>query len=895
MLPLRKFNNNMKLHFNIEYNTNWGEILTINLRYMRNDNKIRSLKLVMNTDDGTHWNSEANINPQGKQKDVKWFEYTYQLCKDEEILRREWNAVPRKYMAEQNADYVMHDQWRDFPLPYHLYTSAYSVVKKEKNDESHDIVDVPIFGNTIIFRVSAPQLQEGERLALLGNQPALGDWNVSRYLPLQKCGKYEWALSVSADILRFPIEYKYVVIDELNNVLKAWEEGDNRVFDIPRREKNAPGDNLSTPVVNVVYNEALRICESQWKIAGVSVPLFSLRSDNSCGVGDFGDLRRFVDWCAQCGLHVIQLLPLNDTLRTGKWNDSDPYGIVSSFALHPHYADITSIGVIKDDKLMTQFRRQIRELNSLPQYDYEKVHLVKTSYLHKLFAQQGAIDLEDSDCKAFAEDNLDWIEEYSHYCAIHNEEMPIKYYVWLQWHLHKQLLNVSNYARSKGIILKGDLPIGIMRDGIDFLNNQEFFNADRNMGTPPDHDNLVGTNWNFPTYNFKALLGDKGLLWWKRRIKWLEQYFDAIRIDHILAFFRMWTINMDAVWGVLGHFTPSLPLSTDEIAYYGMQFRKEFMTLPFINDTIISRYFGVHAQYVKDNFLIRKKYGMYALRSEVSTQKLVEEHFRGASDEASLWIRDSLMRLIANVLFVEDENNPAMYHPRIHAYNEPVFMALSDEEREAFMRLYNNYYYERHEMLWRNNAQSLLSILFGDTKMLLCAEDLGMLPACVGEVLSQQRILSLEIQTLPKYLGEEFTHLSQNPVRSVCSFSTHDMAPLRLWWQENPSKAQRYYTSVMMREGSAPNAITPQLAEEIIARHIYSPSMLCIMQIQDYMAMDTNPRQNALPLSSERINQPADPYNRWQYRMPYSIETLAQNKVLCTKILNMTKHSKRNA
>lgn len=894
MLPLRKFTDEMRLGFNIEYNTNWGETLSVELRYMRSDNKIRSLMLTMNTEDGTMWHLDTQLNIQGKHLRIMWFEYTYHLCKGEEILRTEWNQVPRRYCANNMSDYILHDQWRDYPLPYHIYTSAYSIINNEKHVSTPEIVDVPLYGNTIIFRVAAPQIQQGECLAILGNQPSLGEWNISRFLPMQRCGKYDWVLSVNADVLNYPIEYKFVVIDELNKELKQWEDGENRSFSLSQSEQLQLRDGMSTPQTTVLYADSLRICEQQWKSAGVAIPLFSLRSEYSCGVGDFGDLKRFVDWCSSCGLRIIQLLPVNDTFHSGKWSDSDPYSIVCSFALHPHYADLEAMGVISDDKLMTQYRRQIRELNSLPIYDYEKVHLVKTSYLHRLFEQQGEKDLQDQDCIDFAEENKDWLVPYSEYYSLHSEDKPLQYHVWLQWHLHHQLADTAKYARAHGIVLKGDLPIGISRDGVDFALHPSFFIQDRSMGTPPDRENITGSNWNFPVYDFKAILSKEGQDWWQRRLRWMEQYFDVIRIDHILAFFRMWTVKEDFVWGVLGHFTPSMPLSVDEIAYYGLQFRKDFMTQPFINDTIVSRYFGVHAQYVKDTFLIKLKYGMYALRSEVSTQQLVMQHFRGATDEASLWIRDSLMRLITNVLFIEDEEHASMYHPRIHAYNEPVYTALGDDEREAFMRLYHNYYYDRHEFMWRNNAQHLLSVLFGSTRMLLCAEDLGMLPQCVSDVLSQQRILSLEIQTMPKHLGEEFTHLSQNPVRSVCTISTHDMSPLRLWWQENQARAQRYYTTVMLREGRAPEHITPQLAEEIIARNIYSPSMLCIMQIQDYLAMDTTPRTDSQPISAERINIPSDPYNRWQYRMHVTIEKLANNKVLCSKIKNMTKHSKRN-
>ena len=434
------------------------------------------------------------------------------------------------------------------------------------------------------------------------------------------------------------------------------------------------------------------------------------------------------------------------------------------------------------------------------------------------------------------------------------------------------------------------------RESVETREHPELFHLDSQTGAPPDAFTALGQNWGFPTYNWES--GDRnresgGLVtWFRYRLQHLSQYFDALRIDHILGFFRIWEIPEDAVDGLLGHFSPALPLTIGEIEYFGLPFRKELFTRPFINDRLIDRLFGIHAQYVRDNFLVRKAYNLYDLREEVATQRKVMEVFADRRDESSLWIRDGLMRLVSNVLFVEDPRQSEMYHPRIGVVNEPIFEALSNEDKDAFLRLYNNYFYQRHSIFWGQQALKRLPAILKDSRLLICGEDLGMLPDCVEPVLDQLRILTLEIQQMPKQQGFEFAHLEANPYRSVCTISTHDMSPLRLWWQESPERRQRFYVTMLQKEGRAPEQLPAHLAEEIIARHLYCPSMLCILQLQDWLAMDGELRSKN-PLE-ERINVPSDPYNRWKWRMHITIEQLIAAERYNNKLKTMITRSKRS-
>ena len=905
----------MKLKFSIQYGTQWGENLYVCITYRSNDGTEKSSRLMMLTADGWHWELEVSAL-ESRHHPISSFSYYYQVEDAEEhVLRREWTVIPRCYYFDSSKNYVLADQWREIPLQYHLYTNAYLTTTHRVRDEEVEALRVPLYRKTILFRVSAPQLLKGQSLAVIGNHPALGSWNTARYLKMEYIGRYEWLLSVNVDAVFLPIEYKYVVIDDATHTLLNWEEGDNRTT-----EGMLPPDQTQIPdgTVLVAYGESLRLKEQMWRAAGVVVPVFSLRSEHSYGVGDFGDLRRMVDWAVATGMKAIQLLPVNDTTASHSWSDSYPYNIVSAFALHPHYIDLEALGKLKSKAKMTAYHRQRQELNALSYSDYEAVDRVKSAYVREFFEEKGQQTLDSKEFKQWFAENQDWLEPYAKWIAGPSDTAEQIYF--LQYNLHLQLKAAADYAREKGVFIKGDVPIGVNRKSVETATHPELFHLNSQTGAPPDNFSLNGQNWGFPTYNWDSslrfpvfslqmnttagseVLASKSsvnrkpstvniITWFHKRLRWMEQYFDAIRIDHVLGFFRIWEIPLDAVFGLLGHFSPSLPMTVGEIEYFGLPFRKDFFTRPFINDRVLERLFGMHAPYVRDNFLILRSYGLYDLKAEFDTQKKVRDFFEGKGDENSLWIRDGLYRLISNVLFLEDPEQPEMYHPRIGVFNEPVYEALNNDEKDAFLRLYNNYFYQRHNFFWGDQAMHRLTDVFGDSRMLCCAEDLGMLPDCVAPVLDSLRILTLEIQSLPKQSGYEFTHLDGNPYRSVATISTHDMSPLRLWWEESPERTQRYYVTMLQKQGRAPEHLPAHLAEEMIARHLYCPSMLCLLSLQDWLAMDSelrskNPRE-------ERINVPSDPYNRWKYRMNLTIEELLKADKSNNKVRTMIQRSKR--
>ncbi len=879
----------MKLKFAIQYGTQWGENLYVAITYTSKDAKEKVRRLPMMTEDGWHWELETSA-VESRQHPVESITYYYYVADaDGNEQRREWTGVPRTYYFDATKNYIMPDLWREVPLQYHLYSKACQVTSGLSSGDALCVQRVPLYRKTIIFRVSAPQIRQGQSVAILGSHPALGSWNPARYLRMEPIGLCEWLLSVNVDAILMPLEFKYVIVDDATHGLVAWEEGDNRTVEgmLPP-EQNAVPDGT----VLVVYGESLRVKEEIWRAAGVAIPVFSLRSSHSCGVGDFGDLRLLVDWAVATGMKVIQILPVNDTTAARSWSDSYPYNIVSAFALHPQYLDLHALGPLRNKKYMTVFLRQQNELNAMNYTDYEAVQRVKFDYIRVLYEERGQQTLDSREFKLWYEENQDWLVPYAEWLAskpsVNSKPLSVNIVYFTQYHLHLQLKGAADYAREHGVVLKGDVPIGVNRDSVETATHPDLFCLDASTGAPPDNFSQNGQNWGFPTYNWES---KEIVPWFQKRLKWMEQYFDAIRIDHVLGFFRIWEIPTDAIFGLLGHFSPALPMTQGEIEYFGLPFRKDLFTRPLINDRVLQRLFGLHVPYVREHFLIPRSYGLYDLKSEYDTQQKICEAFEGKGDENSLWIRDGLYRLVSNVLFLEDKRQPEMYHPRIGAWLDPVYEALTAEEKDAYMRLYNNYFYQRHNLFWGATAMRRLSEVFGHTRMLCCAEDLGMLPDCVAPVLDALRILTLEIQSMPKQSGFEFTHLDGNPYRSVATVSTHDMPPLRLWWEESPERTQRYYVSMLQKQGRAPEHLPAHLAEEIIARHLYCPSMLCILSMQDWLAMDTELRSKHP--RDERINVPSDPYNHWKYRMHLPLEDLIAATKYNNKVRTMIQRSKR--
>jgi 4-alpha-glucanotransferase len=794
----------MKVLFNLEYQTIFGEELMLNVLSGEGETK----RYKMGTVNGKDWSCEWSSNA----KDGKVLDYYYSVFSAGRLARQEWIVAPHRleWTAFSGNRCRVYDHWLDIPEDAYLYSSAFTdcVEARERRPSTEVRYD-----RTVCLKVRAPQLRGNERLALLGAGDALGNWEAKYALEMTEHACNEWAIMLDAEKLPPLLEFKFVGLDDAVDVTPLWEEGDNRRVMLPEMKK---GD--------VVVYELSQAYFSiyPWRGAGTVIPVFSLRSEGSFGVGDFGDLQRIVDWCDKTSQRVLQVLPVNDTNSTHTWQDSYPYNSISIYALHPQYCDFRQLPELKDSTQKEHFETLRKELNALPQIDYERMFAAKLDYLHAVFEQEWTATQRCAAYKTFFEQNKEWLVPYAAFCYYRDfygtatfsawpaeatleatqtrtfkDKKTLQFWYFVQYHLDRQMQAAHAYARVHRVVLKGDIPIGISRDGVEAWVEPRYFHLDGQAGAPPDPFSADGQNWGFPTYDWDEMLKD-GCSWWVRRFRKMAEYFDAYRIDHVLGFFRIWEIPVPEKSGLMGQFSPALGMSREEIEGYGIY---------------------------------------------------------GHDD-----------------LFLVDHRRNDRWHPRIAVQYQEAYQHLSEEEKHRFNRLYNDYFYRRNNQYWYQEAMKKLPLLTQATRMLTCAEDLGMVPDCVPWVMNELRILSLEIQSMPKEQNLRFGQLERNPYRSVDTISTHDMPTLRQWWDEDYGRTQDYFTNILHRSEPAPHPLPGWLAKDIVGRHLLCPSMLCLLSLQDWLSIDEHLR---LPdAGAERINIPANPRHYWRYRMHLTIEQL---------------------
>ncbi len=890
----------MTVQFNIEYKVMFGEQIVVNIQTEEGE-----LKLPLETTDGERWACDWCV-----ESPEKSYTYYYSVEREGRAVKTEWLMIKHQLdvNARKAAVYTLYDHWKAMPEDAYFYSSAFTDCINHQVPQEMK----PETGSKIVrLIVRAPQLRDGERLGVLGADKALGAWDVQKILPMTQHTYNEWVADIDATHLEGShLEFKFVAFRNAKNEL-LWETSMNRTVDLPEMKAGELVSYELDQAFFALYNR---------KLAGTQVPVFSLRTRKSAGIGDFGDLKTMIDFVASTGQKVLQLLPINDTTITHTWTDSYPYSCISVFAIHPQYADLHALPELKDAKARAEAEKTRAELNALDKIDYEKVNDFKINYLRQIFNQEGGKMMKTAEYKAFFQDTELWLVPYAQYSYLRDKngtadfnQWPdhqvwdeaerkaladpktaayknVAFFYFVQFVLDRQMQEAHEHAKAKGVILKGDIPIGVNRNGCDVWTEPKYFNLNGQAGAPPDDFSANGQNWGFPTYNWFEMLKD-GCQWWNRRFQNMARYFDAYRIDHVLGFFRIWEIPVHSVHGLLGQFAPALAMSREEIESYGLHFQEDRFIRPFITDWVLDRMFHERAGEVKEKYLDRLDDERYQMKPEVDTQRKVEALFAGVTDEKELWLRDGLYALISDVLFVRDHTNPGVFHPRISAQLDFIYESLYDNDKAAFNRLYNDYFYRRNNQFWYQEAMKKLPKLVQATRMLVCAEDLGMVPDCVPWVMDELKILSLELQSMPKDPSVKFGHLSRNPYRSVCTISSHDMPTLRMWWDENIQRTQEYYNTMLYRQGPAPHPLPGWLASDIISRHLTSPSMLCILSIQDWLATDEVLR---LPdADAERINIPANPKHYWRYRMHLNIEDLAADKRFVQSITEMISQSGR--
>ena len=892
----------MKLTLQVPYRTNWGENLYVtgNISNLGSGNADAAAPMQLIGAD--IWQLTIDI-----PEHTEAFHYNFIVKNGQNVIKQEW-GVPHCFVRGNGVDRAtVYDHWHDMPWDKPYYSSAFTECINHRDGINAPAVPLK---DTVTIYIAAPMVKPDEALALIGENALLGEWNPEMAIRMSDHNFPIWQVTVNSRAVVKGEQYKFVIIKHNSNEIVAWEAGDNRRFN----ESPAPG--ASTVLAGLVFASP----EAPWRGAGTAIPVFSLRSDEDFGVGDFYDLKKMIDWAASTGQTFLQLLPINDTTMTGTWTDSYPYNANSTFALHPLYMRLEELGALTDAKRRKHYEELRKELNLLPQIDYERVMNAKTEYMKEIFAQEGKKTLNSSAFKKYLENNKTWILKYAAFCVLRDRFNTPDFTMWgeyasfnhdiiskllkdsktemdfvcyTQFHLDKQMHHVRDYAHKQGIAIKGDIPIGISRTSVDAWTDGHLFYMDCQAGAPPDDFSVLGQNWGFPTYNWEEMNKD-GFAWWKARFRKMSEYFDAYRIDHVLGFFRIWQIPMDAIHGLLGYFNPALPFSPDEMRnYFDFHIDPEVHTQPFIMDWFLDAFFGEYTAEARERFLEPTGgYGRYELREGLRTQRQVADYFaQQEKTEKNTHLCNALLGLIDNVLFIEDPEKPGHYHPRISAQFTYIYRSLNDYERSCFDRLYNDFFYHRHNDFWYGKAMWKLPPLIDSTDMLVCAEDLGMIPDCVPAVMNNLEILSLEIQRMPKDPRLEFANTWSYPYLSVCTTSTHDMGGIRQWWEEDHDKSQRYYNNVLHMSGAAPYYCEPWICERIVDLQLKSPSMLCIIPLQDYLAIDGDLRRQ--DPREEQINVPANPRHYWRYRMHLTLDELMKATAFNSRLETLIREAGR--
>ena len=716
-----------------------------------------------------------------------------------------------------------------------------------------------------------------------------------------------WELAVDLKKQKEFVQYKYGIFDEKKGEVIAVEYGENRLA-FP---------NQDAEVLQIHADHYFRFnAEQLYKAAGVAIPVFSLRSENGFGVGEFTDIKKLADWAHKTHLSIIQILPINDTTANYSWTDSYPYAAISVYALHPQYLSLENLQFSIPEDLKVEYKHKKDELNAEKFVDYEQMISGKWKFIKAVFEENKSEILKDKDFLKFLKENADWLKPYAAFCVLrdknntpnlnnwkthkkyvagkisqffdakHAEFESVMLHSWVQYQLHLQLKDAVDYTHGLGISLKGDLPIGIYRFSADAWTEPELFGMDFQAGAPPDEFSDLGQNWEFPTYNWEVMK-ENNYDWWKKRFNVIARYFDAMRIDHILGFFRIWRMPMTATQGILGYFYPAVPVTLQEFSARHIPFNYDRYCRPFINDQILWDNFGYEKEAIAEHFLYQEN-GVYHFKPEYDSQRKLVDYFKTHPRD---WMEEKLISLAANVLFLTENNGEdIVYHPRFNIQKTSSYQHLSDWEKNALHELYIDYFFRRQDGLWHEKAMEKLPMLLSATDMLICGEDLGLVPDCVPGVMDALGITALKVQRSPK---EDVPYYNpQNAgYMNVVTTSSHDSSTLRQWWKENRELTQNYYNNQLNQYGTAPSELLPELAEIIMKQHLHSQAMLAIFPIQEYFATDyeiVNPYAD-----DERINNPAVFPHYWRYRMHIALEDLLQKEHFNNKIAQFVSESNR--
>uniref|UniRef100_A0ACD5Z182 Uncharacterized protein n=1 Tax=Avena sativa TaxID=4498 RepID=A0ACD5Z182_AVESA len=908
------------LIFKLPYYTEWGQSLVIagSEPVLGSWNVQQGLSLTpVHERNGLFWCGQVSVAAGFTSQ------YSYYVVDDHKNVLR-WESGNKKKLVVpegvQDGDVVeIRDWWQDASEALFLRSAFKDVIFNENENAKRELKSSSLSKSlepqdiVVQFIISCPRLAAGSTVVVTGSNPSVGNWRPQDGLKLNYVGDSIWKANCVLRKAEFPLKYKYCQISEAG--VSSLEFGPNREVDVDLSS--------SKPVRYILLSDG-SLKESPWRGAGVAVPVFSIRSNEDLGVGEFLDLKLLVDWAVNSGFHLVQILPINDTSVHRMWWDSYPYSSLSVFALHPLYLRVQALsdaipGDIKEEIL--QAKKQLDKKD----VDYEASLATKLTIARKIFNLEKDKVLNSASFKKFLSENEEWLKPYAAFCFLRDffetsdhsqwgrfsqfskEKLDklvgegtlhrdiIRFHYYIQYHLYTQLSDAAAYARKNKVILKGDLPIGVDRNSVDTWVYPTLFRMNTATGAPPDYFDKNGQNWGFPTYNWEEMSKDN-YGWWRARLTQLAKYFTAYRIDHILGFFRIWELPDHAATGLVGKFRPSIPLSQEELLGDGI-WDFDRLSRPYVRQEFLEGKFGSLWTVIAANFLNEYQKQCYEFKEDCNTEKKIIAKLK-TSPEKSLWlekedsVRRGLFDLLQNIVLIRDPEDSTKYYPRFNLEDTTNFRDLDEHSKNVLRRLYYDYYFSRQENLWRQNALKTLPVLLDCSDMLACGEDLGMIPACVHPVMQELGLIGLRIQRMPSEPNCEFGIPSQYNYMTVCAPSCHDCSTLRAWWEENEGRRSRFYKTVIGSDDAPPSRCTPEVVHFVVKQHFDAPSMWAIFPLQDLLALKD--KYTARPAVEETINDPTNPKHYWRFRLHVPLESMLEDKEIQAAIKELVTSSGRS-
>ncbi|MFC4261795.1 4-alpha-glucanotransferase [Ferruginibacter yonginensis] len=856
----------MIFQFKVQYATEFGEMLFIELpQYF-----YLPVRVDLHYSDANCWVGQINLPTNLHQQQICLHVWLHSNSNLSVITTHHFFINEQQHFSNIfiNIDNIIPNQQFKITnrLPFQSLIHSYNDQINSSNDEKKC---------THLFSVKAPLLQAPYRLCLTGSAAQMHHFDCKQPLFFQIIDEvYQLAIQLNDDET---IEYKLAIFDTRTNCIVAYEPGENRQLITHQQQ----------PLQVICLQQNFEAFA--WKAAGINVPIFSIRTHNSWGSGDFSDLKMLVDYASAVGFKLIQLLPINDTNATYTDADSYPYSAISSFALHPKYMDVALVAKQYQYNIPQHYFEKIALLQATTHCEHTAVVQLKMQVVQIIFKHNNGAFLNEVDWDVYFKHHQHWLQPFAVFCVLRDYYNTVDYTQWpaestyseglvdhitnpnhplfeqillvyfIQYQLHRQLSNVVAYSRSKNIILKADLPIGVGRFSADTWQYPQYFHMKMQAGAPPDAFSTIGQNWSFPTYDIENMAADN-FSWFKKRMQHFEYYFDAIRIDHVLGFFRIWSIPTTQVDGRMGYFVPAIALQKSD--FDNVDFDEKRFCEPYLNDALMAKYFGADVATVTQLF-----FDGYKLKPPFTTQRQIENYFKNHPHQIK-W-QQALYDIIADVILLKNDDG---YHFRINVQQTNSYQHLAINTQQKINDLYHHYFYELQNNLWQQEGSFKLQMLTNSTQMLLCAEDLGMVPVFTEATLQALKILSLQVQQMPKNSNEVFSNTNNATYNTVVMPATHDMPTMRLWWQQQPVIAQQLFEHLFNSPQQTPYFCEPWVAERILYKHLNSKAMLSVFLLQDVLAMNGKLRQ-AMP-EEERINDPANPQHVWNYRMPLHLEDL---------------------